>query len=94
MPAATHWEDLNSKEVAIPVVDFSTFLNGSDIDRQKCANKLFSKLSPPSGSFTCPMPSPLKQSTRLSYSVKNSLPNHSNIKRELNGNLSLANEVL
>jgi len=39
MPAA-HWEDLNSKEVTIPVVDFSTFLNGSDIDRQKCANKV------------------------------------------------------
>lgn len=40
MPSATSWEDLNSKEVAIPVVDFSTFVNGSDIDRQKCANKI------------------------------------------------------
>jgi len=45
MPTATHWEDLSSKEVDIPVADFSTFLNGSEIDRQKCANKILEAFS-------------------------------------------------
>jgi isopenicillin N synthase-like dioxygenase len=40
MPAATHWKDLNSKEVAIPVVDFSMFLGGTEMDQRKCANKI------------------------------------------------------
>lgn len=40
MLSATSWEDLNSKEVTTPIVDFSTFLNGSEIDHQKCANKI------------------------------------------------------
>src|SRR5271170_7617355 len=36
----SNWENLNSKEIAIPVVDFSTFTSGSQADRQACADKI------------------------------------------------------
>ena len=36
----TYSEDLQSKEISIPVVDFSSFTKGDPIARQECANKI------------------------------------------------------
>ena len=36
----TYSEDLNSKEISIPVVDFSSFTSGDLAARQACANKI------------------------------------------------------
>ena len=36
----TYEESLQSKEIAIPVVDFSSFTAGTPADRQKCAEKI------------------------------------------------------
>lgn len=35
-----NYDNLHSKEIAIPVVDFSTFLTGTSIQRQHCANAI------------------------------------------------------
>jgi isopenicillin N synthase-like dioxygenase len=34
------WQDLESKEITIPVVDFSAFTSGNAIERQKCAKQI------------------------------------------------------
>jgi len=36
----TYSDSLDSKEIVIPVVDFSTFASGDPISRRECANKI------------------------------------------------------
>jgi len=36
----TYTDSLDSKEIVIPVVDFSTFASGDPISRRECANKI------------------------------------------------------
>jgi isopenicillin N synthase-like dioxygenase len=36
----TYEESLKSKDIVVPVVDFSSFTSGIPLDRQKCAEKI------------------------------------------------------